>query len=112
MCMFEPDTDEFVQVTYLCGMDSHISENELLDCLGGIKNVGLAQDKEFMELGLFPLSVIYERNGVVKREKENPMDGFQKVSDNVYMPIGNGVNIVCRMYHLKNKTSQRKKAAI
>lgn len=42
LVLIEPETKEFVQVTYLCDMDSHITESELLNKLGGLKNVGNA----------------------------------------------------------------------
>ena len=45
LVLIEPETKEFVQVTYLCDMDSHITESELLNKLGGLKNVGNANDK-------------------------------------------------------------------
>ena len=40
LVLIEPETDEFVQVTYLCDMDSHMSESEILNRLGGLRDVG------------------------------------------------------------------------
>lgn len=45
LVLIEPETDEFVQVTYLCDMDSHMSESEILNRLGGLRDVGNANDK-------------------------------------------------------------------
>ena len=43
LVLIEPETDEFVQVTYLCDMDSHMSESEILNRLGGLRDVGNAK---------------------------------------------------------------------
>ena len=48
ICLIEPETEEFVQVTYLCDLDSNMYEDEILDTCGGLRNVGMANDKEFM----------------------------------------------------------------
>ena len=31
ICLIEPETEEFVQVTYLCDLDSNMYEDEILD---------------------------------------------------------------------------------
>ena len=86
LVLIEPETDEFVQVTYLCDMDSHMSESEILNRLGGLRDVGNANDKVFMSLGLYPVSIYYERDGRVMRSRENSMTDFEAVEDNVYRP--------------------------
>ena len=42
ICLIEPETEEFVQVTYLCDLDSNMYEDEILDTCGGLRNVGMA----------------------------------------------------------------------
>lgn len=104
LVLIEPETDEFVQVTYLCDLDSRIAENDLLDTYGNLKNVGMANDKSFMALGLYPLSIFYERGGNTIRARENSLDEFELVENenNVYKPkTSAGVKLLCRIKHLK-----------
>mgnify|MGYP006874111446 FL=1 len=70
ICLIEPETEEFVQVTYLCDLDSNMYEDEILDTCGGLRNVGMANDKEFMALGLYPVSLYYEKEGKTMRARE------------------------------------------
>ena len=42
ICLIEPETEEFVQVTYLCDLDSNMYEDEILNTCGGLRNVGMA----------------------------------------------------------------------
>ncbi len=77
LVLIEPETNKFVQVTYLCDMDSHMSESEILNRLGGLRDVGNANDKVFMSLGLYPVSIYYERDGRVMRSRENSMTDFE-----------------------------------
>lgn len=112
ICLFDYDTQEFVQIDYICGLDEELSETEIINhCGGTIKSVGLANDKDFMKLGMFPISIIYEREGSVKRAKQNSMDGFIKsdTDNGVYIPVNEGISLMCRMQHLNYL--QRKKAA-
>lgn len=104
LVLIEPETSEFVQVTYLCDLDSRIDENDLLDNYGNLRNVGMATDKSFMALGLYPLSIFYERDGAIIRARENPIEGFELVENerNVYKPnTQSGVKLLCRMKYLK-----------
>ena len=103
ICLIEPETDELVQVSYLCNLDSTISENTFLDTYGCIRNIGMANDKTFMQLGIYPVAVYYERDGKTVRARENSMDDFEYISDNIYKPNQNGLNMLCRL--------QRKKAS-
>lgn len=103
ICITEPETDELVQVSYLCDIDAAISENTFFDTYGCIKNIGMANDKTFMQLGIYPVAVYYERNGKTVRARENSMDDFEYVSNNIYKPNQNGLNMLYRL--------QRKKAA-
>lgn len=103
VCLIEPETDEFVQVTYLCNLDSCIGENEILNECGGLRNVGMANDKEFMALGLYPVSLYYEKEGRTMRARENSMSEFDLVEDNIYKPNTEGINLLCRIKHLKRK---------
>ena len=101
LVLIEPETDEFVQVTYLCDMDSHMSESEILNRLGGLRDVGNANDKVFMSLGLFPVSIYYERDGRVMRSRENSMTDFEAVEDNVYRPKQEAMSLLYRMKNLQ-----------
>ena len=101
LVLIEPETDEFVQVTYLCDMDSHMSESEILNRLGGLRDVGNANDKVFMSLGLYPVSIYYERDGRVMRSRENSMTDFEAVEDNVYRPKQEGMSLLYRMKNLQ-----------
>lgn len=106
MCIFEPTTEELVQVTYLCELDAHVSEHELINiCGGSIKDVGLANDKPFMLCGMFPLSVIYEKGGILKGK--NSIKEFKKVEDNMYIPVNDGVGLICRMHYLSNLKTKK-----
>lgn len=96
LVLIEPETDEFVQVTYLCDMDSHMSESEILNRLGGLRDVGNANDKVFMSLGLYPVSIYYERDGRVMRSRENSMTDFEAVEDNVYKPKQGAMSLLYR----------------
>ncbi|MFR0898122.1 MAG: hypothetical protein ACLSG4_01415 [Anaerobutyricum sp.] len=101
LVLIEPETDEFVQVTYLCDMDSHMSESEILNRLGGLRDVGNANDKVFMSLGLYPVSIYYERDGRVMRSRENSMTDFEAVEDNVYRPKQEAMSLLYRMKNLQ-----------
>lgn len=101
LVLIEPETDEFVQVTYLCDMDSHMSESEILNRLGGLRDVGNANDKVFMSLGLYPVSIYYERDGRVMRSRENSMTDFEAVEDNVYKPKQWAMSLLYRMKNLQ-----------
>lgn len=101
LVLIEPETDEFVQVTYLCDMDSHMSESEILNRLGGLRDVGNANDKVFMSLGLYPVSIYYERDGRVMRSCENSMTDFEAVEDNVYKPKQGAMSLLYRMKNLQ-----------
>lgn len=101
LVLIEPETDEFVQVTYLCDMDSHMSESEILNRLGGLRDVGNANDKVFMSLGLYPVSIYYERDGRVMRSRENSMTDFETVEDNVYRPKQGAMSLLYRMKNLQ-----------
>lgn len=101
LVLIEPETDEFVQVTYLCDMDSHMSESEILNRLGGLRDVGNANDKVFMSLGLYPVSIYYERDGRVMRSRENSMTDFEAVEDNVYKPKQGVMSLLYRMKNLQ-----------
>lgn len=101
LVLIEPETDEFVQVTYLCDIDSHMSESEILNRLGGLRDVGNANDKVFMSLGLYPVSIYYERDGRVMRSRENSMTDFEAVEDNVYRPKQEAMSLLYRMKNLQ-----------
>ena len=101
LVLIEPETNEFVQVTYLCDMDSHMSESEILNRLGGLRDVGNANDKVFMSLGLYPVSIYYERDGRVMRSLENSMTDFEAVEDNVYRPKQGAMSLLYRMKNLQ-----------
>lgn len=101
LVLIEPETDEFVQVTYLCDMDSHMSESEILNRLGGLRDVGNANDKVFMSLCLYPVSIYYERDGRVMRSRENSMTDFEAVEDNVYRPKQEAMSLLYRMKNLQ-----------
>lgn len=101
LVLIEPESDEFVQVTYLCDMDSHMSESEILNRLGGLRDVGNANDKVFMSLGLYPVSIYYERDGRVMRSRENSMTDFEAVEDNVYRPKQEAMSLLYRMKNLQ-----------
>ena len=101
LVLIEPETDEFVQVTYLCDMDSHMSESEILNRLGGLRDVGNANDKVFMSLGLYPVSIYYERDGRVMRSRENSMTDFEAVEANVYRPKQEAMSLLYRMKNLQ-----------
>ena len=101
LVLIEPETDEFVQVTYLCDMDSHMSESVILNRLGGLRDVGNANDKVFMSLGLYPVSIYYERDGRVMRSRENSMTDFEAVEDNVYRPKQEAMSLLYRMKNLQ-----------
>ncbi|WP_368370598.1 hypothetical protein [Ruminococcus sp. RTP21484sp1_RTP31023st1_H8_RTP31023_210422] len=101
LVLIEPETDEFVQVTYLCDMDSHMSESEILNRLGGLRDVGNANDKVFMSLGLYPVSIYYGRDGRVMRSRENSMTDFEAVEDNVYRPKQGAMSLLYRMKNLQ-----------
>ena len=101
LVLIEPETDEFVQVTYLCDMDSHMSESEILNRLGGLRDVGNANDKVFMSLGLYPVSIYYERDGRVMRSRENSITDFEAVEDNVYRPKQEAMSLLYRMKNLQ-----------
>ena len=101
LVLIEPETNEFVQVTYLCDMDSHMSESEILNRLGGLRDVGNANDKVFMSLGLYPVSIYYERDGRVMRSRENSMTDFGAVEDNVYRPKQGAMSLLYRMKNLQ-----------
>ena len=101
LVLIEPETDEFVQVTYLCDMDSHMSESEILNRLGGLRDVGNANDKVFMSLGLYPVSIYYERDGRVMRSRENSMTDFEAVEDTVYRPKQEAMSLLYRMKNLQ-----------
>ncbi len=108
LVLIEPETDEFVQVTYLCDMDSHMSESEILNRLGGLRDVGNANDKVFMSLGLYPVSIYYERDGRVMRSRENSMTDFEAVEDNVYKPKQGAMSLLYRMKNLQKTCRQHK----
>lgn len=101
LVLIEPETNEFVQVTYLCDMDSHMSKSEILNRLGGLRDVGNANDKVFMSLGLYPVSIYYERDGRVMRSRENSMTDFEAVEDNVYRPKQGAMSLLYRMKNLQ-----------
>lgn len=101
LVLIEPETNEFVQVTYLCDMDSHMSESEILNRLEGLRDVGNANDKVFMSLGLYPVSIYYERDGRVMRSRENSMTDFEAVEDNVYRPKQGAMSLLYRMKNLQ-----------
>ena len=101
LVLIEPETDEFVQVTYLCDMDSHMSESEILNRLGGLRDVGNANDKVFMSLGLYPVSIYYERDGRVMRSREKSMTDFEAVEDNVYKPKQEAMSLLYRIKNLQ-----------
>lgn len=106
LVLIEPETDEFVQVTYLCDMDSHMSESEILNKLGGLRDVGNANDKIFMALGLYPISIYYERDGKVMRSRENSIDDFEIVEDNVYKPKQEAMPLLYRIKNLQKRSMQ------
>ena len=109
LVLIEPETQEFVQLSYLCDIDSQLTESELLDNYGGIRNVGIASDKSFFKIGLYLVSLYYERNGATMREKENPMDGFVLVSGNIYKPNQLGMETLYKMKR-NNKKKNRQAA--
>ena len=92
--MIEPENDELVQVSYLCDMDSQIWEDELLNECGDIRSVGI-----------YPVSINYEKDGTTVRARENSMLEFDWVEDNIYKPNKNGINLLCRMKHLKERAA-------
>ena len=105
ICMIEPENDELVQVSYLCDMDSQIWEDELINECGDIRSVGMTNDKVFMSLGIYPVSINYEKDGTTVRARENSMLEFDWVENNIYKPNKNGINLLCRMKHLKERAA-------
>lgn len=97
--MIEPENDELVQVSYLCDMDSQIWEDELLNECGDIRSVGMANDKVFMSLGIYPVSINYEKDGTTVRARENSMLEFDWVEDNIYKPNKNGINLLSPFHY-------------
>lgn len=90
--------EEFLQMSYLCGVDSSADVGEILtEKLGSLRNISAASMGKFMNLGIFPASIVYERGGEVLRSMENPLDGFQKVYGNIYRPTNDGVSIAHRL---------------
>ena len=78
-----------------------MSESEILNRLGGLRDVGNANDKVFMSLGLYPVSIYYERDGRVMRSRENSMTDFEAVEDNVYRPKQEAMSLLYRMKNLQ-----------
>ena len=84
--LVEPADKEFVQLSYLCKTNSDISDEALMQVCGGtLKGLGTATDRMLGKLGIYPVSIYYERNGVTIREKENDTDGFKQTEDNRYL---------------------------
>lgn len=107
ICLIDPDTDEFVQLTYFCEMDSSLTESDLLEKYKTIKGVGLAKDSSIMKLGVYPIYLCYSKNGAIKREKENDMSDFVKVEGNVYKPNKDMMGLLARM----KKNNKKRNAA-
>ena len=80
---------------------SHMSESEILNRLGGLRDVGNANDKVFMSLGLYPVSIYYERDGRVMRSRENSMTDFEAVEDNVYKTKQGAMSLLSWMNNLQ-----------
>ena len=125
ICLIEPETEEFVQVTYLCDLDSNMYEDEILDTCGGLRNVGMANlttvkqsekqiatQKIKSTFGSSNMVAIivpagdYEKEGKTMRARENSMSEFELVEDNIYRPNTDGINLLCRIKHLKKKRQQ------
>ncbi len=106
-CEFDENTGEFIQIQYLCDADSTVYDIEAaLNSIGSIKDIGNSPDKTFMKHGMFPVSIRYEKNGKVCRERENHICDDFKECDNIYIPTNDGLKLVCRMLHLqKRKTA-------
>ncbi len=101
LCISE--ADELVQIEYLCELDSSISEEAIIDSCGQLKNLGMANDKKFMKMGMYPLSVYYEKNGKVKRNRINPLDEFDLLEGNIYSFNQRGANLLRKWNHIQKQ---------
>lgn len=108
-CLFDNETKEFVQIQYLCDADSTFNVEESLYSHHCLKDIGNASDKTFMAHGMFPVSIRYEKNGSLCRERENHIsDYFLLGKNNIYTPCNEGVKLVCRMVHLQERRKKQK----
>lgn len=95
ICLYEPNTEEMVQLVYLTNIDDKILEGDLLQYFGNMEMVGFAKNNDFLTLGVFPISLHYEKNGKTLREREN-VYGFQKKGGNIYQVTGGNIGYIWR----------------
>lgn len=81
LVLMEPETGEIVQIAYLC--DADLSE-QVFDKYS-LRELGTANNQMFFQLGIYPVSIYYEKAGKVIRTRENTFEKeFDCISDNTY----------------------------
>lgn len=103
ICLIEPETDEFLQMTYLCKVDASFSEKDFLEVYKDLRGISLAKDTSFMrKLGIYPVSLLYEKKGHVMRAKENDMSEFDFVEGNLYKTNNRDIKGLLSVYNKKS----------
>lgn len=101
LCIVDPVTDEVLQLSFLCHLDTAlyeaINEDVLLARFGTIKKIGCAKDKSFIKLGIYPVSIAYEKHNKIVRQKENSLSDFEQIDKNIYKPSSRVMYIIKKM---------------
>lgn len=100
VCLVE--NDEFVQIEYLCAQDSSVDVGTLLtQKIGSVRAIGMATVGHFMKYGIIPISIFYERGGVIGRSLDCGLDGYSCVHGNIYR--SDSINRSSRSRTIKSK---------
>lgn len=85
--------DDFVQMSYLCGVDSTEDiGRRLLEKFGSLHEMGMASMGKFLNLGIYPASICYERGCETLRNMENDLEeDFECVHGNIYRTDDNSI---------------------
>lgn len=107
ICIVEPKTNEFFQMSYLCDEECGGEVEEALERkYKSLHQMASERDKEFMKLGIYPVSLHYERNGRV-RARENSMSGFRLECENRYRLEEKGISILKKMKCLQKQVQEQ-----
>lgn len=104
--LVEPESKEFVHLSYLGRVNENMTEARLLNACGGtLKGLGMSKVSMLLKIGIYPAYIYYERDGRVVRECENAMDGFDLVEDNIYQVNKNGMKTFTQMQRRKKQAA-------
>lgn len=97
LCLYDPDTDESVTLLYLACVDCGISGDDLIGRFGRLSEIGWTNTRGFMELGIYPLKLSYEKAGKTVRAREFVLKGLLGTGGNIVKAEGGACALLWKM---------------